>query len=51
MADSLFIMRDYSSALATYRMARDDYKSDKAAVYYASTCEMIALSIYCLGGE
>jgi len=48
LADSLFIMRDFESAVATYRMARDDFKHDKAAVYYASTCEMISLSIYCL---
>ena len=48
LADSLFIMRDFESAVTTYRMARDDFKSDRAAVYYASTCEMISLSIYCL---
>ncbi|KAG7348164.1 ER-golgi trafficking TRAPP I complex subunit [Nitzschia inconspicua] len=46
LADSLFLMQDYDAALSMYRLIRDDYKSDKALVYYASVQEMIALCIY-----
>jgi len=46
LADSLFLMRDYESALSIYRLAKDDYKSDRATVHYASVYEMMALCLY-----
>lgn len=46
LADTLFLMKDYESALATYRLIRDDFKSDKALVHYASVQEMMALCLY-----
>lgn len=29
LADSAFVMRDYDTAAEMYRMARDDFKSDR----------------------
>lgn len=29
LADSAFLMRDYETAASMYRMARDDFKSDR----------------------
>ena len=29
LADSAFLMRDYDTAISMYRMARDDFKSDR----------------------
>jgi tetratricopeptide (TPR) repeat protein len=46
LADTLFLMRDYDAALGIYRLIRDDYKSDKAMVYYANVQEMMALCLY-----
>jgi len=46
LADTLFLMEDYDNALATYRLIRDDYKSDKALVHYGKVLEMIALCIF-----
>ena len=46
LADTLFLIQDYESALATYRLIRDDFKSDKALVHYGSVQEMMALCMY-----
>lgn len=46
LADTLFLIQDYESALATYRLIREDFKSDKALVHYASVQEMMALCMY-----
>ena len=46
LADTLFLVKDYESALATYRLIRDDYKQDKAHSYYASCQENMALCMY-----
>ncbi len=43
LADTLFLMEDYENALSTYRLIRDDYKSDKAQIHYGKVLEMIAL--------
>jgi hypothetical protein len=46
LADSLFLIKDFDTSLSFYRLVRDDFKMDKAMVYYASIQEMIALCIY-----
>lgn len=46
LADTLFLVQDYDAALSTYRLIRDDYKSDRALSYYANVQEMIALCMY-----
>jgi len=46
LADTLFLMEDYENALSTYRLIRDDYKSDKALMHYGKVLEMIALCIF-----
>jgi hypothetical protein len=46
LADTLFLMQDYEAALSTYRLIRDDYKSDKALIHYANVQEMMALCLY-----
>ncbi len=48
LADSLFLIKDYETALSFYRLVRDDFKMDKAMVYYASIQEMIALCLYAM---
>lgn len=46
LADTLFLIQDYETALSTYRLIRDDYKNDRALMHYASVQEMMALSAY-----
>jgi hypothetical protein len=46
LADSLFLMKDYEAALSCYRLVKDDFKADKAMIYYASIQEMMALCLY-----
>jgi len=46
LADTLFLMRDYEAALGIYRLVKDDYKHDKAHLYYASVQEMIVLCMF-----
>lgn len=46
LADTLFLMRDYDAALGIYRLVKDDYKHDKAHLYYASVQEMIVLCMF-----
>ena len=48
LADTLFLVRDYEAALGIYRLVKDDYKHDKAALYYASVQEMILLCMHML---
>eukprot|EP00804_Cyclotella_cryptica_P024493 CCRYP_017559-RA/>CCRYP_017559-RA protein AED:0.26 eAED:0.26 QI:1717/1/1/1/1/1/5/475/1401 len=48
LADTLFLMRDYDAALGVYRLVKDDYKHDKAILYYASVQEMILLCMHML---
>jgi len=46
LADTLFIMCDYETALATYRLAKEDFKADKAHLHYALACQMCAVCVY-----
>ncbi|CAM9634302.1 unnamed protein product, partial [Hapterophycus canaliculatus] len=46
LADSAFLMRDFDTAASMYRMARDDFKSDRSLLHYASASEMLAISLY-----
>eukprot|EP00752_Nemacystus_decipiens_P016769 g15006.t1 len=46
LADSAFVMRDFDTAAEMYRMARDDFKSDRSLLHYASASEMLAISLY-----
>jgi hypothetical protein len=48
LADTLFLMRDYDAALSMYRLVKDDYKLDKAHIYYASVHEMMVLCMHSL---
>ena len=48
LADTLFLVRDYEAALGVYRLVKDDYKHDKAILYYASVQEMILLCMHML---
>ena len=48
LADTLFVVKDYETALGMYRLIRDDYKHDKAMMHYASVQEMMALCMYFL---
>ncbi|KAG5182392.1 ER-golgi trafficking TRAPP I complex 85 kDa subunit-domain-containing protein [Tribonema minus] len=44
LADTAFIMQDYETAYGMYRMARDDFKADRALLHYAAACEGAALA-------
>jgi len=46
LADTLFLIRDYDSALSIYRLVKDDYKHDQQLMLSASVHEMMALCIY-----
>lgn len=48
LADTLFLVRDYEAALGVYRLVKDDYKQDKAVLFYASVQEMILLCMHML---
>lgn len=43
LADTSFIIRDYQTALSTYKLVRDDFKSDKSLMHLAHVTIMIAL--------
>lgn len=45
-SDTLFLLRDYDTALSMYRLIKDDYKQDRNWVYYGSVQEMMALCMY-----
>lgn len=45
LADTAFLVRDYELALQMYRLARDDFKSDKSVFHCANANEMIALCL------
>lgn len=45
LADTAFLVRDYELALQMYRLARDDFKSDKSIFHCANANEMIALCL------
>lgn len=51
LADSAFLMRDFETAASMYRMARDDFKGDRAFLHYAAASEMLAISLYLLSGR
>lgn len=51
LADTAFMVRDYDLALQTYRLARDDFKSDKAFYHCADANEMIALCLLLTKGS
>ena len=46
LADTLFLVKDYDSALSMYRLVKDDYKHDQNLFHTASTNEMMALCLY-----
>ena len=46
LADTLFLMEDYDNALSTYRLIRDDYKTDKQLLHYGNVLEMIAMCMF-----
>lgn len=46
LADTLFLIRDYDSALSIYRLVKDDYRHDQQLMLSASVHEMMALCIY-----
>jgi trafficking protein particle complex subunit 8 len=46
LSDTLFLLRDYDTALSMYRLIKDDYKQDRNWVYYGSVQEMMALCMY-----
>ena len=48
LADSLFLIQDYETSLSFYRLVKDDFKMDKAMLYYASIQEMIATCMYAM---
>lgn len=43
LADTGFLLGDYEFALSTYRLVREDYKTDKNMMHYAGVNEMIAI--------
>jgi hypothetical protein len=43
MADYCFMLRDYETALATYKLVSSDFKNNKDLKHYAGTMEFIAL--------
>ena len=45
LADTLFLLRDYDTALGMYKLVRDDYKQDRAHLQHASVNEMMGLCI------
>ena len=51
LADYAFMLRDYPTALANYRLAGAEFKSDKAWKHYAGTLEMVALCLYFSDGS
>ena len=46
LADTLFLLQDYDTALSTYRLIKDDFKHDQAHVHYASLQERLACCMY-----
>ena len=48
LADTLFLLRDYDSALGIYRLVKDDYKHDDNLHHLASVHEMMALCLHLL---
>jgi hypothetical protein len=38
--------QDYENALSTYKLVKEDYKSDKAHLHHAHACAMIGVCIY-----
>ncbi len=46
LADTLFLVKDFESALSMYRLVKDDYKHDNNMFHTASTYEMMALCLY-----
>eukprot|EP00586_Coscinodiscus_wailesii_P000359 CAMPEP_0172484228 /NCGR_PEP_ID=MMETSP1066-20121228/11600_1 /TAXON_ID=671091 /ORGANISM="Coscinodiscus wailesii, Strain CCMP2513" /LENGTH=1011 /DNA_ID=CAMNT_0013248591 /DNA_START=206 /DNA_END=3238 /DNA_ORIENTATION=+ len=48
LGDSLFLVKDYENALSMYRLVKDDYKSDKSTLHYASLQEKMAFCYYLL---
>ncbi|RYH31676.1 hypothetical protein EON65_02190 [archaeon] len=43
LADTSFMVRDYETASSMYKLARDDYKSDKSILHLSYTLLMIAI--------
>ena len=46
LGDTLFLLRDYDTALSMYRLIKDDYKQDRNWIYYGSVQEAMALCMY-----
>ena len=45
LADTLFLVKDYEAAYQMYRLVKDDFKHDKAHLYYANLQEMLGLCL------
>ena len=48
LADTLFLVKDYDSALNMYKLIKDDYKHDRSLMHHAGIQEMMALCLYLL---
>ncbi|GLD95348.1 hypothetical protein PINS_up003992 [Pythium insidiosum] len=51
LADTALMVGDFELALQMYRLARDDYKSDKSMLHTATVNEMIALCLLLTKGS
>jgi len=51
LADCAFMLQDYEVAIAHYRMAREDFRADKAWTHYAGATEMVALCLFMSQGN
>ncbi|KAJ0412824.1 hypothetical protein ATCC90586_002454 [Pythium insidiosum] len=51
LADTALMVGDFELALQMYRLARDDYKSDKSMLHCATVNEMIALCLLLTKGS
>ncbi|CAM9772442.1 unnamed protein product [Chrysoparadoxa australica] len=51
LADCAFVMRDYETALSMYKMARDDFRADRAMFHLGAASHMVAVCALLLEGE
>jgi len=51
LADLAFMLQDYDLALSTYKMARDDFASDREYLHHGEALQMIAYSYFMKGNH
>ncbi|KAJ8612866.1 hypothetical protein CTAYLR_002044 [Chrysophaeum taylorii] len=51
LADATFVVGDYETAVATYRLARDDFKADRSLAHLGAANEMIARSLLAMARD